>query len=173
MKTIFSVAVCFLSLNAMAQDATKDALIADYERSKAMTLAYIEAMPEDKFDFKPSPESMSFADQMLHIAQGTIGLSANGTGAERIYADVKLTEDPAFKTKGEVTRLVTEAMDFAIKGINEMDGTTFGEVVERGPFKVTRLGWIQKANEHTGHHRGQCASYLRQAGVTPPQYKLF
>ncbi len=173
MRTIFSVAVCFLSLNVIAQDATKDALIADYERSKSMTLAYIEAMPEDKFDFKPSPESMSFADQMLHIAQGTIGLSANGTGAERIYADVKLTEDPAFKTKGEVARLVTEAMDFAIKGIKEMDAANYHEVVERGPFKVTRLGWIQKANEHAGHHRGQCASYLRLAGVTPPQYKLF
>ena len=173
MKFTLTLCLMVFALQCLAQDLTKESLIADYERSKAMTLAYIEAMPDDKIEFKPTPESMSFADQMLHIAQGTIGLSANGTGMERIYADVKLTEDPAFKTKAEVTRLVTEAMDFAIKGIQGMDPSTYNEVVERGPFKVTRLGWVQKANEHAGHHRGQCAAYLRQAGVSPPQYKLF
>ncbi len=54
-----------------------------------------------------------------------------------------------------------------------MDPAQFEDIVERGPFKVTRLGWVQKAKEHINHHRGQTAVYMRLAGVTPPQYKLF
>ena len=64
-------------------------------------------------------------------------------------------------------------LDFAIEGIKQMDPATFEEIKESGPFKVTRLGWINKALEHVVHHRGQCAVYLRLSGVTPPQYQLF
>ena len=69
--------------------------------------------------------------------------------------------------------MITEAMDYAINGIKGMDTGTLDEVVVRGSFEVTRLGWLQKANEHVGHHRGQCAVLLRMAGVEPPAYKLF
>ncbi len=138
-----------------------------------MSLAYIDAMPEDEFDFQPTPEVRTFAQQMLHAAQGTIGLSANGTGVERIYPDANLEKDESLQSKAEVRRIVEESFDFAINGIKNLDPATFDEIVERGPFKVTRLGWIQKANEHIGHHRGQCAVYLRLAGIVPPEYELF
>ncbi|NNF19738.1 MAG: damage-inducible protein DinB, partial [Flavobacteriaceae bacterium] len=106
-------------------------------------------------------------------AQGTIGLAANGTGEARIYSDINIEEQEAFHTKSEVRRIVEESFDFAINGIQNMDPAKFDEVVVRGPYNVTRLGWIQKANEHVGHHRGQCAIYLRLQGITPPAYKLF
>lgn len=159
--------------NAPAQNATIDQLLADFERSKAMSLEYIEAMPEDKFDFKPTEGSRTFAAQMLHAAQGTIGLSANGTEEPRIYSDINLENEAAFQTKSEVRRIVTESFDFAIEGIKKMDPGLLDEVVVRGPYEVTRMGWLRKANEHAGHHRAQCAVYLRLQGITPPAYKLF
>ncbi|GGD39949.1 DinB family protein [Muriicola marianensis] len=160
-------------LNATAQSNTIEDLIADFERSKAMSLEYIEAMPEDKFDYKPTEGVRSFAAQMLHGAQGTIGLSANGTGQSPIYGDINIEQEMSFHTKPEVRKIVAESFDFAIDGIRNMDPATFDEVVVRGPFEVTRLGWIRKANEHVGHHRGQTAIYLRMQGITPPSYKLF
>ncbi len=81
--------------------------------------------------------------------------------------------DEALQTKAEVRRVLAESFDFAIAGIKSMDPAQFEDIVERGPFKVTRLGWVQKAKEHINHHRGQTAVYMRLAGVTPPQYKLF
>ncbi len=173
MKKIITSTLLLLGFITFAQNATLDNLVADFERSKAMSLEYIDAMPEDQYNFKPTEGVRTFAEQMLHGAQGTIGLAANGTGEAPIYGDINIEKEEGFQTKSEVRRIVAESFDFAIAGIQNMDPAKLDEVVVRGPYNVTRLGWIQKANEHVGHHRGQCAIYLRLKGITPPTYKLF
>lgn len=173
MKKTLLLFCSLLGVLSYAQNATIDHLVADFERSKAMSLEYIDAMPEDQFNYKPTEGVRTFAEQMLHGAQGTIGLAANGTGEAAIYGDTNIEQEASFQSKSEVRRIVAESFDFAIAGIQNMDPSKFEEVVVRGPYNVTRLGWIQKANEHVGHHRGQCAIYLRMKGITPPAYKLF
>ena len=173
MKQLFFILALVGLASVNAQNSTLDQLVADMERGKAMSISYAEAMPEDQYSYKPAPESMSFAEQMLHTAQGTFGLSANGSGSENPYAGQNLQQDENLRSKTEVIRLLSESFDFAIAGIKSMDPSKFDEIVERGPFKVTRLGWMHKAKEHINHHRGQTAVYLRLAGITPPQYKLF
>ncbi|WP_297766241.1 DinB family protein [uncultured Muriicola sp.] len=173
MKNLILLFSCLIGPLGFAQNATIDHLVADFERSKAMSMEYIDAMPEDQFNYKPTEGVRTFAAQMLHGAQGTIGLAANGTGEAAIYGDVNIEQEASFQSKSEVRRIVAESFDFAIAGIQNMDPSKFDEVVVRGPYNVTRLGWIQKANEHVGHHRGQCAIYLRMQGITPPAYKLF
>ncbi len=154
-------------------DSLRAMMIKDWERAKAYTKEYLDAMPEDGINFKATPDIRSFAEQMLHLAQGTIGLSANGTGKERIYAGKNLEKSEEFKNKAALTKVVMESYDFAIEGLKSMDITKFDEVVKRGNLDVTRLGWIMKAFEHQTHHRGQCTVYLRLKGVTPPNEKLF
>jgi uncharacterized damage-inducible protein DinB len=154
-------------------DSLRAALVKDWERARAYTKEYLDAMPEDGINFKATPDIRSFAEQMLHMAQGTIGLSANGTGRERIYAGKNLEKSDEFKNKAALTKVVMESYDFAIEGIKTMDVSKFDEIVKRGNFEVTKLGWIMKAFEHQTHHRGQCTIYLRLKGVTPPNEKLF
>jgi uncharacterized damage-inducible protein DinB len=154
-------------------DSLRAALIKDWERARAYTREYLDAMPEEGINFKATPEIRSFAEQMLHLAQGTIGLSANGTGKERIYQGKNLEKSDEFKNKAALTKVVMESYDFAIDGLKNMDVAKFDEVVKRGNFDVTRLGWVMKAFEHQTHHRGQCTVYLRLKGVTPPNEKLF
>lgn len=173
MKTSLLALIAMLSISCAFSQDTIETLVANYERSKGMTLAYIEAMPAEEFGFKPTPEIRSYAEQLLHLAQGTFGLTANGTGADRMYASQNLEQDSTLQSKEEVKRIVNESFDYAISSIKAMDPSSLGEMVERGPFSVSRLGWIQKADEHITHHRGQCAIYLRLKGIAPPQYKLF
>lgn len=171
---IFTLIVClFVYSFSYAQTEMIEAIVADYERAKSLSVAYVEAMPENDFSYKPTDDVRTFAEQFLHASQGMIGLSANGTGLERIYPDENLEKNDAYKTKEEVKRLVIESYDFAIRGIKEMDPTTLNEVVPRGQFQVTRIGWINKALEHYIHHRGQAAVYLRMNGIVPPQFQLF
>ncbi|MEQ6168429.1 DinB family protein [Ekhidna sp. MALMAid0563] len=172
MKKYVSLILMSITTFCFAQTSV-ETLVADYERAKAMSLEYVEAMPEDLFSNRPTEGVRTFAEQFLHASQGTIGLVSNGTGADRIYATANLEKDPKLQSKEEVKRMVTESFDFAIASIKNMDESTFGEIVERGPFKITRLAWIQKAHEHISHHRGQAAIYLRMNGIVPPQYKLF
>lgn len=171
MKTILSI--LFLGGFALTHAQSTEEFISDFERQKTMSLAYIEAMPADKFDFRPTEGVRSFVEQMLHVSQGTFNIALNGTGGERKYAEQNLEKDASLQSKAEVVRIVTESFDYVINELKAMDASTFDEIVERGPFKVTRRGWLNKALEHVSHHRGQCAVYLRLSGVTPPQYKLF
>lgn len=170
---INSFLTLLLVIPGFSQNQTIDALVEDFKRNKQLSLAYIEAMPDDRFGFKPNDEIRSFAQQFLHASQGMIGLSANGTGVERIYPNDNLEKDETLQSKEEVKRIVTEAFDFAIEGIKNMDPNTYFDIVERGPFNVTRIGWVRKSLEHATHHRGQAAIYLRLSGITPPQFQLF
>lgn len=174
--TLFSSILLVLPFVASAQNEENEQIqhiIADYERGKALSLAYVDAMPAEKFNYKPTDDVRTYAQQFLHASQGTIGLTANGTGADRLYADENLEKNEAYQSKEEVRRLVTESFDFAIESVRNMDPSTFEEIKEAGPFKVTKLGWIYKGFEHLVHHRGQAAVYLRMNGITPPQFQLF
>ena len=51
-------------------------LISDFERGKEFTLKYLNAMPEDKYEFKPTPEILSFREEALHLASGNFRYAA-------------------------------------------------------------------------------------------------
>ncbi|HYE55792.1 MAG TPA: DinB family protein [Chitinophagaceae bacterium] len=154
-------------------DSLKAQLVRDWERAKAYTKEYLDAMPEDGVNYKPAEGIRSFAEQMLHLSQGNVGLSSNGTGRERIYAGKNLEKMDEFRNKAALTKVVMECYDFVIDGIRNMDASKLDEKVKRGNFDETRLAWLSKAFEHQTHHRGQTTIYLRMKGVTPPNEKLF
>src|SRR6266536_417610 len=51
----------------------------DWERTRTLKLGVVNAMPDDKFGFKPTPAQGSFAERAIHVAQidvallGTVG----------------------------------------------------------------------------------------------------
>ncbi len=51
--------------------AQQDSFIKDYlerlENSRKYLILVSETMPEDKYDFRASPESMTFAENLMHI----------------------------------------------------------------------------------------------------------
>lgn len=149
-------------------------LVADWERARAYTQEYLDAMPAEKMNHKPTPEMRSFAEQMLHLAQGNINIVASATGKARPYADKQLEKLDEFKTKEAVNKVVQESYDFVIGILKEMDDSKLAETVKFfNNQEYTRAVAIGKAFEHQTHHRGQTTVYLRMSGVTPPNEKLF
>ena len=157
----------------VAPDSVKAQLIKDWERAKTYTAEYLAAMPADKYTAKPVEGIRSFAEQMLHLAQGSIGLSSNGTGKTRIFPGYNMEKSATAQSKDSVSYYVNASYDFAIDGIKAMDANQLGELVKRGNLNESRLSWIMKGFEHQTHHRGQCTIYIRLQGVTPPNEKLF
>lgn len=166
-----STTVCVAQ--TVSPDSLKAQLIKDWERAKVYTAEYLAAMPADKYTAKPVDGIRSFAEQMLHLAQGSIGLSANGTGKTRIFPGYNMEKSVTAQSKDSVTYYVNASYDFAIEGIKAMDAGKMGELVKRGNLNESRLSWIMKGFEHQTHHRGQCTIYIRLQGVTPPNEKLF
>ena len=75
----------FAMINAQMGESVRAQMIKDWERAKAYTKEYLDAMPRDKYGFRAQDSVRTFAQQMLHLAQANMGLSANGSAKERIW----------------------------------------------------------------------------------------
>jgi uncharacterized damage-inducible protein DinB len=178
--------LCILSLEAQnsPNELLKQQLVKDWERAKAYTQEYLDAMPADKYSFRAHDSIRSFAQQMLHLAQATAGMAFFGTGSQNnIIQNMFLKPPqvfeklPAIQNKDSVMYYVNTSYDFMINAIKTMDFAKLIEVVIQdlpgGKRSATRLGWLLKAFEHQTHHRGQCTVYLRVSGIRPPAEKLW
>jgi len=179
LKLILSFVAILISAGSFAQNLTNSDLkaqsVKDWERAKAYTKEYLDAMPEKGVSFKPTAEMRSFAEQMLHLAQANVLFAATGTGAKPIFADKDLEKSEELKTKEALSKTVMESYDFVIASINKMDETKLANKITNDMFKLTatQSDWLAKGFEHQTHHRGQCTVYLRLMGVKPPEEKLF
>ena len=177
MKKILLLAGLFAAaniiMNAQMGEMVRQQMIKDWERAKVYTKEYLDAMPKDKYSFKAQDSIRSFAQQMLHLAVANMGLSANGTGRDRIWAGRNLEQTPSAQSPDSVNFYVLASYDFAIEGIKRMDISKLDEKNKRGNFDETRYAWLLKAFEHQTHHRGQTTIYIRLLGIKPPNEKLF
>ena len=172
----FAAVLITTGLNAKTGPTPADAkaaLVADWERAKAYTLEYLDAMPEDGTNFKPVEGIRSFAEQMLHIANANVGIMGLATGAKGIF-EGNIEADDKYKNKKALRDAVSKSYDHCIQEVKNFDITKAEELVDGfGGAKLSRMEWMKKNFEHQTHHRGQTTIYLRAKGVTPPPEKLF
>jgi uncharacterized damage-inducible protein DinB len=167
-------ALCLIVSSQLALAQVKVAeLVKEWERSKAYTKEYLDAMPESGYALKPTPEMRSFAEQNLHLADANYGLASSALDIKSPFA-LGEWEKTGDKSKANVTRIVLASYDFVIDQIKKLSYPQLDEPVRMiGSFDMTKRIALAKALEHQAHHRGQTTVYLRLAGVKPPQEKLF
>ena len=167
------VALIKIDAQMLQPDTLKAQMIKDWERAKAYTADYLVTMPANKYGTRAVDSVRTFAQQMLHLASGTIGLINNGTGKARIFPGFNMEKSVGAQSKDSVTYYVNASYDFAIDALKNMDASKLGEHVKRGPYDETKYSWLVKAFEHQTHHRGQCTIYIRLQGIKPPNERLF
>ena len=173
MKKIVLLLTVFLSMsNLHAQTATAD-ILKDWERAKAYTKEYLDAMPESGYSFKPTKEMRSFSGQVLHLSDAIYGFVGSATDEKPPvgFGDLEKSGD---ENKASVTAKVMAAYDFAINAIKKYPNSKLGEHIKLfGQFDLSREQVLNKCFEHQTHHRAQTTVYLRLVGTTPPAEKLF
>lgn len=173
-KSRISILAVLLMLLASASYAQSvDEMVKEWERAKAYTKEYLDAMPESGYALKPTPEMRSFAEQMLHLTDANYGFAAAASG-EKSPVGFGESEKATDKSKANVTKLVMAGYDFVIASIKKMTPAQLGEQTKLfGQFEMTKGIAFTKLFEHQTHHRGQTTVYIRLAGAKPPQEKLF
>jgi uncharacterized damage-inducible protein DinB len=157
---------------ARAQDAMNE-IVKEWERAREYTKEYLDVMPDSGYALKPTKEMRSFAEQMLHITDANYGFASALTGEKSpvAFGESEKTSD---KSKQNVTKLVLAGYDFVINSLKKMNNSQLLEKVKLfDRFEMTKAVGIAKLFEHQTHHRGQTTVYIRLAGATPPQEKLF
>ncbi|MEQ1587078.1 MAG: DinB family protein [Cyclobacteriaceae bacterium] len=175
MKTskILLTSLLFMLLMSASYAQSADEMVKEWERAKAYTKEYLDAMPEAGYALKPTPEMRSFAEQMLHLTDANYGFAAAASGEKSPVAFGE-SEKTVDKSKANVTKLVLAGYDFVLSSVKKMTPAQLTESVKLfGQFDMTKGMAITKLFEHQTHHRGQTTVYLRLAKVTPPNEKLF
>ena len=171
---VLGLATLLILANATTKPVANVAqAVKDWERAKEYTKEYLDAMPEDGYKLKPTPEIRSFAEQMMHLADANFGFTAAATGKASPMERGAAEKAAATSSKEQVIKTVMDSYDFAINGLKGMSDAQLGETIKLFGRDMTREVAFAKCFEHQTHHRGQTTIYLRLKGIKPPNEKLF
>jgi hypothetical protein len=157
------------SSSAAAPPQTKDPVSASvrmlFPRFQKNILGAIEAMPADKFSWKPSADQITFGHLVVHITESNNSICAKAADVPAPKAaEVKDTD-----AKDKLLAAAKASFDFCGEAIAKMDDSKLGDSVELfGGHQFPRAmaafgmagGWAD--------HYGAAAMYLRLNGILPP-----
>lgn len=141
-----------------------------WEMAKTHTLEVLDAMPEDKFGFKPAEESKTFASQMVHIAYSLHFFNERMIQGKQVsYQE----PDAASMTKTEIRSMMEESFDEVIASVGQLTEEQLAATRPFGPNKsITVAQVILFAHDHTTNHRAKANLYIRMNDIQPPNYKF-
>jgi len=171
-------AVCFAAIPVLAQDAAKKApgpplspsetVLEGWNDIGRKLIAMAEDFPEDKYSYKPAPESRTFAANLIHAAGSMYYFTETANGQKPRYGDD--IKDDSLKTKAQIVAFVKKCVSDGADTIKKKGDKGMMEAVADGSPHLDRLydlayGLI----EHSGEHYGQLVVYYRINGMVPPE----
>jgi len=132
------------------------------------TVAAVEAMPAEKFNYKPTADQMTFGHLVVHIAETNDLLCSKAAAVPAPKVDeVKETD-----SKDKLVAALKASFDFCSDALAEMDDSKLAETTEGFGGKQVTRAWIGLALAGTwADHYAETAMYLRLNGVLPPTGK--
>jgi uncharacterized damage-inducible protein DinB len=127
---------------------------------------------EEHGSFCPKEGMFSLAEQVGHVAQtvdwfveGMFSKSGFNMEFEELEEKVR-----AVNTLGEAKKWLGEAFERAREKVLQSDDDSLKDRIAPGPIMggVPRYIAIGAISDHTAHHRGSIAVYLRLLGLEPP-----
>jgi hypothetical protein len=131
-------------------------------------IAMAEDFPEDKYGYKPAPESRTFKANLVHASGAMYYFTDFAEGKKPRYPDAYAGED--LKDKAAVVAFVKKCVSDGADVIKKKGDKGLQEAVDDGGPHLDRLydlayGLI----EHSGEHYGQLVVYYRVNGMVPPE----
>lgn len=145
-------------------------LISDYKRAKEFTLSYLETMPEEHYNFQPTPDIISFKNEAIHLGLVNYRYAAMIAGSYDASDMKKLYDLPSLQSKEEVIKWVNKSYDVMINQIESEENLEENTYYYR--WNCSKRCLARKGFEHQSHHRGKWAVYLRLVNVKPPLERL-
>ncbi|HYL85101.1 MAG TPA: DinB family protein [Candidatus Angelobacter sp.] len=131
--------------------------------SKNMVAA-AEAMPAEKYGFKPTPEMNSFGHLVMHIAQSNNGLCSKISGVAA--PEVKIADTDG---KDKLVAALKASFDYCATALEKVDDSKLGEqMMLFGNRPFSRAAVMIILSDDWYDHYGAQAVYLRLNGILPP-----
>jgi uncharacterized damage-inducible protein DinB len=154
------------TLPAFAETDVKAIVLKHLKISRDFTLKVAGQMPESSYDFKLTPPQMSFAGQMVHLAQSMSVFTAPFSGQQPAQAK------PASMSKKDVLAFMSKSFDNAIDQVSKLTPEQLSKTYQSGEGTMTGLELLMAMLDHNTHHRASAEMYLRAKGITPAEYQF-
>ncbi len=168
MRTMAAAAAATAVRPARAADGASAVYLKRWNTAKEMTLKVADAMPAEHYEFKPTPDQMSFGKLMTHLA------IANAAYFGRLKGETPPLKEPANADKETAKKFMTECFDWCAGILGNLTEADLAKSIPgRGNAPaVTARDLVLNGFIHTAHHRGYSEVYLRLKNVVPPRYSV-
>lgn len=132
---------------------------------KLVTMA--EDWPEEKYDYRPTPEVRTFAEQLLHVVGSSYLFIDTARGKEMGPEDLSREK---FRTKAEIVAVLKKSVEEGAALIQAAGDEGMSKPI-KFPFgggQRSQYGFWMAQVEHAGEHYGNLVVYYRLNGVVPP-----
>ena len=132
------------------------------------TIAAVEAMPADKFSYKPTPDQITFGHLVAHMVEANYLLCSKSAGVAAPKVDEVKDTDP----KDKLVPALKASFDFCADTLAKMDDSNLGETtVGFGGQPYSRARFAIGLATNWADHYAEAAMYLRLNGILPPTAK--
>ena len=141
-----------------------------WEGEFPQTVRVLEAVPNDKRDYKPDDKSRSAWEVAVHLAAGDLWfIDSIRTGAFNWNPDAEKKLMQQFPTTAAIAAMYKEQFPKQLAQLKAMPAADMIRTVDFfGMMKREAVSFMGFANNHSMHHRGQLASYIRSMGGKVP-----
>lgn len=154
-----------LALTAQTANPVSTALKQSLKSANSKMVAAAAEMPAGKYSFKPTPESMSFGQLILHVATSNQGMCQWLSGAAPAPKPTLTATSP----KDDLVALLKSSFDYCAQALAGVDDSKLGsEVSSFGGRKVSQAQLMMTLSDDWADHYSQQAAYLRLNGMLPP-----
>ncbi len=141
--------------------------LVDLARVQKKFVDLANAVPADKFTWRPSADARSFAEVFLHVAGERYGILSLMGATPPVEIDRK-TFEKSTTDRARIVEELNKSWEFAQKAINGMSNADFAKLLPKlGPqANAGDVVYILVADAH--EHLGQLVAYARVNGIVPP-----
>jgi hypothetical protein len=142
--------------------SSSDVIRQMYNTVKNNILKAADKMPDDAYDFKPTPEERSFGGWIGHVAD------AQTAGCSRVNGSPTGGSASSKTSKADLVAALKDSFTVCDAAYASLTDSNAGDTVQsyRGP--TTRLGSLAGNVAHDNECYGSMAVYLRLKGIVPP-----
>jgi hypothetical protein len=142
-----------------------DGLRAMEQRFSRILIGAAEAMPADKYNYRPTAAQMSFAQIQVHLANEGNDVLCGKTAGVDVPARAKVDTTA---TKEQLIARLKETFQFCEQAFAKMDDSKLGEPVSMFGMNMNRATALLITVGDWADHYSQEANYLRLNNLVPP-----
>jgi len=135
------------------------------QQDKFVRLA--QAIPAEKYTWRPAPDVRSFAEVFLHVSAANYNLYKLVGTPPPAGIDIKGLEKST-TDKAKVIATLQDSFGHARKAITAMSDADLDKSLDWFGGKNTQRGILLFVVRHAAEHLGQSIAYARFVGVVPP-----